>query len=61
MVAEDYANDAVKTMEDCEEPEWTIFSETVKENDSEHCGVTTGGKSMQKGRPGGGIQHFRRQ
>ena len=26
----------------------TIFSETVKEKGSEHCGVTTGGKSMQK-------------
>ena len=35
-------------MEDCEQPEWTIFSETVKEKGSEHCGVTTGGKSMQK-------------
>ena len=35
-------------MENCEEPEWTIFSETVKGKGSEHCGVTTGGKSMQK-------------
>ena len=35
-------------MDDCEQPEWTIFSETVKEKGSEHCGVTTGGKSMQK-------------
>ena len=26
----------------------TIFSETVKEKGSDHCGVTTGGKSMQK-------------
>ena len=33
----------------CEQPEWTIFYETVKENGCEHCGrVTTGGKSMQK-------------
>ena len=34
-------------MDDCEQPEWTMFSETVKEKGSEHCGVTTGGKSMQ--------------
>ena len=47
-VAEDYANDVIDKMDDCEQPEWTIFSETLKENGSEHCGVTTGGKSMQK-------------
>ena len=47
-VAEDYANDVIDNMEDCEQPEWTIFSETVKEKGSEHCGVTTGDKSMQK-------------
>ena len=35
-------------MEHCVESEWTIFSETMKEKGSEHCGVTTGGKSMQK-------------
>ena len=35
-------------MEDREQPEWTIFSETVKEKGSEHCGVTSGDKSMQK-------------
>ena len=35
-------------MEYCERPEWTIFSETVNEKGSEHCGVTTGGKSKQK-------------
>ena len=35
-------------MEYCEQPEWTLFSETVKQKDSEDCGVTTGGKSMQK-------------
>ena len=48
VVAEDYANDVINNMADCEEPEWTIFSETMKEKGSEHCGVTTGGKSMQK-------------
>ena len=47
-VADDYANDVIDNMEDCEEPEWTIFSETVKEKGSEHCVVTTGRKSMQK-------------
>ena len=47
-VTEDYANDVIDNMEYCEQPEWTIFSETVKEKGSEHCGVTTGGKSMQK-------------
>ena len=29
-IAEDYANDVIENMEDCEPPEWTIFSETVK-------------------------------
>ena len=33
-VAEDYAKDVTKNMEDCEQPEWTIFSETVKEKGS---------------------------
>ena len=47
-VADDYAKDVINNMGDCEQPEWTIFSETVKEKGSEHCGVTTGGKSMQK-------------
>ena len=47
-VADEYANDVIDNMEYCEQPEWTIFSETVKEKGSEHCGVTTGGKSMQK-------------
>ena len=47
-VADDYTNDVIDNMEYCEQPEWTIFSETVKEKGSEHCGVTTGGKSMQK-------------
>ena len=47
-VAEDYAKDITNNMDDGEQPGWTIFSETVKEKGSEHCGVTTGGKSMQK-------------
>ena len=47
-VADDYANDVINNMEDCEQHEWTIFSETVNEKGSAHCGVTTGGKSMQK-------------
>ena len=47
-VAVDYAKDVTNNMEDCEQPEWTIFSETVNEKGSEHCRVTTGGKSMQK-------------
>ena len=47
-VADDYTKDVINNMDNCEEPEWTIFSETVKEKDSEHCGVTTGGKFMQK-------------
>ena len=47
-VSDDYANDVINAMEDCEQPEWTVVSETVKEKGSEHCGVTTGGKSMQK-------------
>ena len=47
-VADDYAKDVINNMDTCEEPEWTIFSETMKEKGSEHCGVTTGGKSMQK-------------
>ena len=47
-LAEDYAKDVTKNVEDCEQPEWTIFAETVKEKGSDHCGVTTGGKSMQK-------------
>ena len=47
-VAGDYTKDVINNMEDCEEPEWTIFSETVKEKGSEHCGVTSGGTSMQK-------------
>ena len=48
VVAGGYVNDVIDNMEDCEQPEWTIFSETVKEKGSEHCGVKTGGKSMQK-------------
>ena len=44
----DYADDVINNMEDCEQPEWTIFSETVKEKGTDHCGVTTVGKSMQK-------------
>ena len=47
-VAENYVKDVINNMEDCEQPEWTILSETVKEKGSEHCGVTTGGKSMKK-------------
>ena len=47
-VAEDYTKDVLNNMEYCEEPEWTIFAETVKGKGSEHCGVTTGSKSMQK-------------
>ena len=47
-VADDYAKAVIKNMENCEEPEWKIFSETVKEKGSEHCKVTIGGKSMQK-------------
>ena len=47
-VAEDYAKDVTNNMDDGEQPGWTIFSETLKEKGSEHCGVTTGGKSMQK-------------
>ena len=47
-VAEDYAKDVINNMGDCVQPEWTIFSETGKEKGSEHCGVTTGGKPMQK-------------
>ena len=47
-VADDYAKDVINNMENCEEPEWTILSETMKEKGSEHCGVTTGVKSMQK-------------
>ena len=33
-VADDYANDVIDNMEDCEQPEWTIFSETVKQKGS---------------------------
>ena len=29
-VADDYANDVIDNMEYCEQPEWTILSETVK-------------------------------
>ena len=47
-VADDYANEVIDNMEYCEQPEWTIFAETVKEKGSEHCGVTTGGRSMKK-------------
>ena len=47
-VADDYAKEVIKNMNNCEEPEWTIFPETMKEKGSEHYGVTTGGKSMQK-------------
>ena len=47
-VADDYAKDVINNMEDCELPEWTIFSETLNEKGSEHSWVTTGGKSMQK-------------
>ena len=46
--ADDYAKDVINNMENCEEPEWTIFSKTMKVKGSEHCGVTTCGKSMQK-------------
>ena len=61
-VAKDYANDVIDNMEDREQPEWTIFSETVKEKGSEHCGVTRLGASpCRNGRPGGGIQQSRRQ
>ena len=28
-VADDYAKDVINNMENCEEPEWTIFSETI--------------------------------
>ena len=37
-VSDYYTKDVVNNMENCEEPEWTIFSETVKEKGSEHCG-----------------------
>ena len=47
-VADDYTKDVINNMGNCEEPEWTICSETMKEKGSEYCGVTTGGKSMQK-------------
>ena len=47
-VADDNAKDVINNMEHFEEPEWTILSETMKEKGSEHCGLTTGGKSMQK-------------
>ena len=47
-MAEDYAMDVINNMEYCEELKWTILSETVNEKDSAHCGVTTGGNSMQK-------------
>ena len=47
-VAEDYAKDVINNMENCEEPEWTIIPETVKDKGSGHCGVMTGGKSMQR-------------
>ena len=47
VVGDDYAKDVINNMEDCREPEWTTFSETLKENGSEHCGVTTGGKSEE--------------
>ena len=43
-------------MEDCEEPEWTIFSETLTDKGRPHCGVTTGDKSNKNGMPGGRIQ-----
>ena len=48
VVADDYGKGIINNMGDCEQPEWTIFSETVKEKGSEHYGVTIGGKSMQK-------------
>ena len=47
-VPDDFTKDVINNIENCEEPEWTIFSETVKEKGSEHCGVTTGGTSLQK-------------
>ena len=60
-VADDYAKDVINNMENCEEPEWTILSETMTEKGSEHCGVTTGESPCRNGRPGGGIQQSRRQ
>ena len=51
-VAEDYANDVINNMEDCEQSELTIFSETVKEKGSDQCVVTTGGYPCSNGRPG---------
>ena len=41
-VAEDFAKDVINNIDDCEGPEWTIFSEPVKEKGSAQCGVTTG-------------------
>ena len=59
-VADDYAKDVINNLEDYEQPELTIFSETVKEKGSEHCGVTSE-SPCRNGRPGGGIQRSRRQ
>ena len=47
-VAEDNAKDVINNMDNCEEPEWTIVPETLKEKGSEHCGVTTGDMSIKK-------------
>ena len=60
-VADDYVNNVIDNMEYCEQPEWAIFSETVKEKGSEHCGSRLVASPCSNGRPGGGIQQSRRQ
>ena len=59
--ADDYAKDVINNMENCEEPEWTIFSETMKEKGSEHGGSRLVESPCRNGRPGGGIQQLVRK
>ena len=60
-VPDDFTKDVINNIENCEEPEWTIFSETVNEKGSEHCGSRLVESPCRNGRPGGGIQQSRRQ
>ena len=59
-VDEDYAKDIINNMEDCEQPKWRIFSETVEKKSSEHYGSPLVESPCRNGRPDGGIPQSRR-
>ena len=58
-VAGDYTKDVINNMDNCEEPEWTIVSETVTRRAASTAGSRLVESPYRNGRPGGGIQQSR--